>query len=351
MDREATAAVDALIGEGLLDPGSRERGIHVVQLALEPTDSAASPSAAAAPARRTPQLVEVVAYLGGALVLGAGVLFVAEQWPGLGFGVRVTLLAVATVVLVIAGVVAARVPPDAPVLLDPTNDTRRRLAGALFTGAGVVAGFLAGYVAEELMEIRYPGVYWPAVLGAVAGTVVAAVGYRLAPTAVGLVGMLVGACTAAGQLPGGVQTIGSDGDAAGVVFFVVGLGWLALTETGVFRESTIARTLGVAVTLLGAQIPAIDGTHGWFGYLLTLVVAVGGVAAYLRTNAWPYLAVAVVAVTLVVPEAVADWTEGSLGAVGGVLVAGVTLLVASLGGYRLRSETTDPETSDSETTD
>ena len=57
--------------------------------------------------------------------------------------------------------------------------------------------------------------------------------------------------------------------------------------------------------------------------------------------AWPYLAGAVVAVTLVVPEAVSDWTDGSLGAVGGVLVAGVTLLVASFAGYRIRAEATD----------
>ena len=45
--------------------------------------------------------------------------------------------------------------------------------------------------------------------------------------------------------------------------------------------------------------------------------------------------------TLLVPEVVADWTGGSLGAVGGVLVAGVTLLLASFAGYRLRAEATD----------
>ena len=66
----------------------------------------------------------------------------------------------------------------------------------------------------------------------------------------------------------------------------------------------------------------MDGTHSWLGYLLTLVVVVAGIALYLNLVAWPYLAVAVIGVTLVVPEVVADWTGGSLGAVGGVLVAG-----------------------------
>jgi len=87
----------------------------------------------------------------------------------------------------------------------------------------------------------------------------------------------------------------------------------------VFREVTIARTLGVAVTLVAAV----------------------GIALNLGKVAWPYLAGAVIAVTLVVPEAVSDWTEGSLGAVGGVLVTVMTLLVAAFAGYRLRAETID----------
>ena len=53
---------------------------------------------------------------------------------------------------------------------------------------------------------------------------------------------------------------------------------------------------------------------------------------------------AVLGLTLVVPEMVMDWTEGSLGAVGGVLVAGLTLLVASYAGYRLRAEAEHPRT-------
>ncbi|HEX6485476.1 MAG TPA: hypothetical protein VF012_02095, partial [Nocardioidaceae bacterium] len=52
----------------------------------------------------------------------------------------------------------------------------------------------------------------------------------------------------------------------------------------------------------------------------------------------PYLAVGVVGVTLAVPEALLDWTEGSLGTAGVLLVAGVTLLGASLLGLRLRKE-------------
>ena len=50
----------------------------------------------------------------------------------------------------------------------------------------------------------------------------------------------------------------------------------------------------------------------------------------------------VAAITLVVPEALLDWTDGSLGTAGMLLATGVTLLVASLLGLRLRQEVGTP---------
>jgi formate-dependent nitrite reductase membrane component NrfD len=80
-------------------------------------------------------------------------------------------------------------------------------------------------------------------------------------------------------------------------------------------------------------------------YGITAAVAVAGFVLYLRTVGWPYLVVGVLGVTLVVPEAVMHWTDGSLGVAGAVLVAGLTLLGASLAGLRMRQEVgeRDPE--------
>ncbi len=337
----ADHVVDALIAAHLVDPLARQASIGVVADVIDSPDGADGRAAATSVSRGLPQLVEVVAYLGGALVLGAGGLFLLQQWDDLGFGARVALIAVVAVVLTLAGAVSARVPAGGPSLREESQDVRRRLSGALLAGGALSAAFLVGYVSHELMDVSWPGIYWPAVVGAAAGVLVAGTGYRWVPTAVGLVAMIAGILTLAGTLVSDIDTVGSEGDATGVVFFLVGVTWLVLTERGIFREVTIARTLGVAVTLTGAQIPAIDGTHAWLGYALTVVVALGGITLYLGKVAWPYLAAAVVAVTLVVPEAVSDWTEGSLGAVGGVLVAGVTLLVASFAGYRMRAGAID----------
>jgi hypothetical protein len=51
--------------------------------------------------------------------------------------------------------------------------------------------------------------------------------------------------------------------------------------------------------------------------------------------------VGVLGITVVVPEAVTDWTDGSLGVAGGVLVAGLALLGASLAGLRVKQEAAD----------
>ena len=171
--------------------------------------------------------------------------------------------------------------------------------------------------------------------------VVGAVGYRLAPTALGLVGMLGGVLTVVMNVIDRFDWVGSEGDTAGLVLFRIGAAWLVLTELGAVPGGHRRAGARCGHPLLGAQVPAIDGTHAWLGYVLTLLVAVAGIAIYLRSVAWPYLAAALLAVTLLVPEAVVDWTAGSLGAVGGVLVAGITLLLASYAGYRIRAEATD----------
>src|SRR4051794_23811612 len=330
----AERVVDALIGAHLVDPSTRAESLSVV---LDALDGRARPTGTGR--RALPQLVEVVAYLGGALVLAAGALFLFEQWGELGFGARVAWLAVSTVVLLVAGFVAAQVPGDGPGLREPANDVRRRLAGSLLTFGGLGAAVLVGHLVDHATTDDLSAVYWPGVIGALVGVLVGAIGYRVAPTAVGLVGTITGAITATMTLVDGVDRF--EGDAAGVALFLLGVLWLALTELHWFRESTVARSLGVTVALVGAQVPVMDGTYSWLGYLLTLVVVVAGIALYLNRLAWPYLAAAVIGVTLLVPEVVADWTGGSLGAVGGVLVAGITLLAASFAGYRLRAEATD----------
>lgn len=323
--------VDALITEQLADPADREHSLNVVAAALGTL--ARSGSGEASQRAKIPRLVEVVSYLGGALVLAAGGLFFAQEWYGLGFGTRVTMLAVVFAVLGLAGAVIVRISCGSTDVHEPTDNSLRRLAGTLLTGAALAAACLAGFVVDHWVDSSLEGIYWHAVVGGVVGLLPTMIGYRLAPTALGMLGMLASLLTAVLSVSSGY----ADQWINGVAFtmFIVGVVWLAVTEAGVFPAITLARFVGVATAMLGAQLPVMEAYHPGLGYLLTLIMAVGGMASYLKTTAWPYLAVAVAAVTLVVPEAVSDWTEGSLGFIGAVLVTGITLLIASFVGFRL----------------
>ena len=167
----------------------------------------------------------------------------------------------------------------------------------------------------------------------------ALVGLLLAPTVLGQVAVAVAFLVAA---PAALDLMGAD-DALpyGLVVLVVGVLWLVLVERGAWFETYSARVIGGVLVVLGAQIP-VASAHAWVGYLATLAAAVVGFVLYVLRRFWPYLAVGVVGLTLAAPEALTDWTEGSVGTAGLLLVAGVTLLVTSLLGLRLRREKIPP---------
>lgn len=324
----AERVVQALEAEGLLAPEVEDRSREVVERALVPRGAETVDDGAPA----MPKLVEVVAYLGAALVLAAGFLFVVRSWDDLGDVGQVSFLAAVTLVLAVAG--GLTVPSRSAVR---SADVRRRLSGTLLTTSALLAGVTVNVAMEVFTDASFADVYWPGIAAGAVLVAGAAVAYRFSSTAVGLVGMVGGALDVAMNLGSGLAPSGDDeAIGVGIAVFTVGVAWVILTEVGRFDQRTIARTLGAVVVVFGAQVTSFTDDTSWLGYLMSAVVVGAGVWLYLTRQDWPYLGAAVVAVTLVVPEAVSDWTNGSLGVVGGVLLAGVTLLVASLGGYRLR---------------
>lgn len=328
--------VGALAAAGVLAPGAEAQARDVVAHALA-AEPATLPAAPAERAPQMPRLVEVVAYLGGALVLAAGFLFVVRSWDDLGDVGQVSFLAGVAAVLGVAGIVA--LPGRGGTA---AADVRRRLSGTLLTAAALAAGVAAGVALEVFTDRTFGDLYWPGILGGAVTCAGAAAAYRFSSTAVGLIGMLGGALAVATNVGSWIATESAyESLGVGGSVFAVAVVWALLTETGAFDQPTVARTLGAAVAVFGAQAASFSEDLSWVGYLMSVLIVGVGVWLYLTRLDWPYLAAAVIAVTLVVPEAVSDWTEGSLGVVGGVLVAGVTLLVASYAGYRLRRETTD----------
>lgn len=333
-DHRSGLVVSALEARGLVDAADRDEALDVVDGALaghlfEPTTM-----------RR--RLSELAGYVGGALVAAAGVFFVADRWEDLSVPQQVGLLVAIGILLVAAAVTVGLTGGGMAALRSGVQPVRRRLASVLFTGgaAAVTAAVVVG-LADVIQRRGTEMTQGPLIgMGAsVAFVVLCGVGYVLAPTVLGQVGIAAGAAYA---IPFTLDAIGDvEAVPTGLLFLALGLAWLVLAETGIWREVMVGRLVGAAFALIGAQIP-VGSEQAWVGYLLTFLVALGGFGVYVTRHAWPYLAIGVVGVTLAVPEAVYDWTEGALGTAWVLLVAGVTLLGASLLGLRLRQEVTEP---------
>ena len=325
MTRSRTSeVVDRLVAAGLLDPAHAAEAEAVVGSALEdrPTESA--------PLRR--RFAEIAGYVGAAFVVGAAWLFLSQTWTDLGLAGQVGLLLVSALVLAAGGLLLARAAGRVS-RGNPVDDLRGRLASVLLAGSGACAAFGAGIWLDDALASAELVV----ALAALTGLLVVLGGYVVIASPVGQIAAAVAAFV---MVPAGLGALPSDSTSpVPLALSVLALGalWLLLAERGIWREAMLGRLLGCVLAFVGAQL-ALPGQHSWVAYVATAAVGALAFGLYVVTRAWPYLLTGVLAVTVVVPEALYDWAEGSLGAAGILLVTGVTLLVAALAGLRLRRE-------------
>lgn len=324
-DHRSALVVSALADRGLLVPGRHAEAVAVVDAAL------GSQRAPATPLRR--RFAELAGYLGAAFVVSAAGIFLAAQWPDLTDDQRVGLLAGTAAVLAVAGVAVGGLGSGFGPMHAGAEVVRRSLASVLLLGSGFAAG---AAFAVQVSRDADPSSVLPPLVGFGTFTVFALGGYLFAPTAFGQAALAFGLVVTtplAFDHFGDVEPL-----AYGLIILALGVAWLVLAERGVWREVATARILGCALAVFGAQFPVSASEDRWVSYLLLALVATAAFTVYVSRSAWPYVAAGVIAVTLAVPEALLDWTEGALGPAGVLLVAGVTLLGASMLGLRLRQE-------------
>lgn len=323
VDPEVAAALHDLVAEGTLTQAQAAR--VAVRLA---TRQVPRPGTTASPARGG-RLAEIAGYLGGALLLGAAALFLNSGWDDLNEASRVVILAGLTVLLLVAGGAVA-LTSGQPVreLGNQDDSVRRRLVSVLWTFAAASATGATG------LGVGVEG--WKLVAASAVGLLVAVITYSLVPSVVGQLGLWVGSIALVAGL---VERIGADAGTTPYAVALVALGgaWVAMGLARTVRDREVALATGAAIALFGAQLPVYSDQQ-WVAYVLTAGVALAGFMGYLSTRSWSVLTAGVLATTLVVPEALYDWTEGSVSAAGSLLVAGLTLLAASAAGLRLRQE-------------
>ena len=289
--------------------------------------AAEAAAALAGPGQDRARLAELAGYAGGSLALGAAGLFLATEWSALGDAARATALLVAALALAAGGAAIVLTSGRTPRELGARHDSaRRRLVSVLWAlAACALAGAVGVLSGDE-----------PVLAASAAGLGAAVAGYALVR---GAPGQLATAAAATAVVGAAVERVGDSPDTAtpyAVAFVALAATWAGLAGARVLRERDLGFAVAAVLGVIGGQLPVLaDGWHG-LAYALTAAVAVAGYAGYAVTRSWPVLAGGVVATTLVVPEALHDWTKGSVSVAGAVFVAGLTLLAASAVGLRLR---------------
>jgi len=311
-------AIRALADRGVIDDAQAAQVTDAVTAALAGEGTDAAP-----PARFS----EIAGYVGGAVTAGATMLLIAQSWENLSKTGRVTLLALIALVLIVAAVaIGGGTPAKLRALRGDEGSARRRLVSTLFTLAAAAAAGAAGAATDRHETVA----------ASIAGLFIATVGYALVPALIGQLGTWL----AAVALVISAIEVGrvNEGLLWGIALIVLGAVWAALSTRKIFAEPYVALGLGAATALFGAQLVLVEGEYHNVSYALTAAVAVVCFAGFLFVRNWLVLATAVLAVVLVVPEALNDWTDGSLGGATLLLAAGVALLLASGLGLRLRDQ-------------
>ena len=302
------------------------------------------------PERRpwTAVLPEVGAYVGAAFVMAAALVFAIPRWDDLSHSGQVAILGISALVFIGAALaVALSTPGGWSVHARAGLGTRRRLV-SLLLAIGVAAAVGA------VLVITAPG---PADLAApTTAAILAVAGYALCRTsllhlaALGSLAVTSSAWldwaipTVLGDpwIPGGREVISGPEVAIGLSFVVIAAVWALLAIKGVLDERHLGLVSAGALFFIGAEILATDTAtdRAWAngaGYILLGLLAVAGLVGYVRTRYVGVLAVGVIALATVVPQAVIDYTNGALGAAGALLLIGLSIVGASLVGVRLRS--------------
>jgi hypothetical protein len=297
-------AADAEIDAALADPGRPrpEPELPESEQAKPKTPSAVTHSNA---------LVEVLGYIGGALLLGAVALLTLANWGEMGRAARVTTGTTAAVVLLGAAVVLALVR------------RREQLSSALASLGCCVAGF-ATFVAIEGETGRVAGVVVALALAAVGLWWLEGSSLLVATFGILAVGVLV--ITADVLTPDAGSAMNSAG-IAGTGFIIVAFVFAML---GLVRDQVTSWSLAGAAMFSSSICWLVQER----GEIMALAVGTAGPAALLvaygRTRRPAYAVVGCAILLVIWPTSLYQLTDNMAGVAIGLVVASGVLLVAVL---------------------
>jgi len=300
---------------------SREQAGHILALeglggtapaAPRPPQPVPHPEPVVLAPARSSLVVEVVAYLGAALIVAAVMAILGRTWEDVPLAGRLALVGVPTVVAAVAGWFL-RVRPG------PLG----RLSSVLWllTLAGSAA-FVA-LVCADGTDVS-PSAATTITLGVVAPLAVLAWGFqRTALQMLAMVGTTTG-LVAASMYQAGVEFPPS----IGIAVVALGLLWFAQARVPVMEPATAATVAGLLAAYAGCQ--AISSEWTVLGLGLVVVGSVGLMALSIADRSTLELLMGAFGLFTSLPSLMFEWFGNSIGAALALLVCGLVLVLVAL---------------------
>jgi hypothetical protein len=294
-----------------------------------------APPVVVAPAAPVPspvrsRLVEAAAYLGGVLVAGALVAFVADSWDGFTVATRVAVLLGLGVVAGGAGLVLAYAVGDGHRVIRESRAAPRRRAASVLMALGAV-------LAAASIPVAYDGETLSFFVASLVALALLVPAHLVAASAVTELAMFGASVAAIGTGINLVAPTRPEWDGMGdspplwawdvvgpAVLYVFGLAW-AFGVSRLLTLPVVAEVVGLLVALEASIQLAGDRPSRWYGLALLGLLAVAGVGGFILRRTWPWLAASVLSVTVAAFVLASDFENPALP----FLVSGVVLLAAA----------------------
>lgn len=288
--------LNSLVSEGLLT----SEQTHLVNTRFEALDGSDS---------RKSIFAEIAAYLGGAFISIATLFLVADIWDEAPRAVRVGALTLLAVLLFTIAY-----------FLSNVTAMRLRLTSVLSLGSAIAASAATGFAFD------FDGAPW---LSFSVGTLIALyafIKYKHEILHVGAYGYLF---VTGVMILGSITGIEPENSVAYPFYwFILASIWLYLSWTRLINQ-TLGYLISSATFFIATQFLFITDQRP-LSYLSTVVIAPLLAWIFLQDRRWPLLLGAVLSTTFTSGEFVGATLGGSLGALLGLLAAGIALITTSM---------------------
>ena len=252
---------------------------------------------------------EIAAYLGGAFILIATILLAGDYWQDAPRYIRVGSLGILSILLAITAI-----------SLGNLSAMRLRLASVLFMGSAIAA---TGSIA---LTTEMDGAPWaPFSIGA-AIALSAFIKYKHEILHIGAYGYLF---IAGLMILGEITRNEPEVDSVYAIYWaILATIWLYLSWSKMV-DQTLGYLISAATLFLSTQFLFLSD-HRPISYFVAVIAVPSLAWIYLQDRRWPLLLGAVAITTFTMGEFVGATLGGSLGALLGLMAAGLTLITTSI---------------------